>query len=73
MKEYIVKHSNGETETFYRLASAKSAIKADNGAKGFIYKIYFNGDFEPCGEIKMKGNNATLMAGATRQTKANYV
>ena len=36
-----------------------------------ITKIYANGDWEPCGEIKLSGSNKTFMAN-TRQTKAGY-
>lgn len=43
----------------------------EHNAKGTKTKVYSNGDWEPCGEIVLKGNNKTFMAN-TRQTKAGY-
>lgn len=52
------------------LTAAKKAMKEHN-AKGTKTKVYSNGDWEPCGEIVLKGSNKTFMAN-TRQTKAGY-
>ena len=71
MKVYIVvNREENYNEEFYNLNSAKAAMKEHN-AKGYIYKIYSNGDFENCGEIKLKGNNKTFIAN-TKQTMKNY-
>lgn len=50
--------------TFYDLTSAKKCIKAnlDKYSGSSITKIYANGDWENCGEIKMKGSNAIQMS-----------
>ena len=71
MKIYSVKFANGEVEDFYNLKSAKAAMKQDSNAKGVIYKIFSNGDFECCGNIKLEGNNKTFVAN-TRQQKESY-
>ena len=71
MKIYnVVNRETNYCEDFYNLNDAKKAMK-ENNAKGYIYKIYSNGDFESCGEIKLKGNNKTFVAN-TRQKKVNY-
>ena len=43
----------------------------EHNAKGYIYKIYSNGDFENCGEIVLKGSNKTFIANS-KQTTKNY-
>ena len=58
-------------EDFYSLLAAKKAMK-DHNAKGFITVVRSNGDWEPIGEIKLKGSNASMLAGATKQTTSNY-
>ena len=62
-----------DTFTFHSLAPAKKLIRENlSKYKGSsITKIYANGDWEPCGEIKLSGSNKTFMAN-TRQTKAGY-
>lgn len=71
MKIYSVKFANGEVEDFYSLKSAKAALRQDSNAKGVIYKIFSNGDWECCGSIKLKGSNETFLAN-TRQQKESY-
>ena len=71
MKTYdVVNNETGYRETFYDLPAAKKAMR-ENNAKGFITKIWRNGDWEPMGEIKLAGQNKTFAAN-TRQTKASY-
>lgn len=72
MKQYIVTMSDGTTHEVFSVKAAKELLATDKGAKAYGYKIYSNGDFEPIGEVKRKGSNATLMVGASRQTKPNY-
>lgn len=71
MKEYIVHHTNGESETYYNLAAAKKAMKSDQGSTGVIYKTWANGDFECLGNISLASHNRTFVAN-TRQRIANY-
>jgi hypothetical protein len=71
MKQYtVINRETGYNETFYSLPAAKAAMK-ENNATGHITKVFSNGDFVPCGEIKSKGSNKTFIAN-TRQIKANY-
>jgi len=71
MKQYIVKNNKtGYREEFYSLPEAKKAM-INNEAKGYILKIYSNGDYVDCGEINLNGNNKTFVAG-TKQLTANY-
>lgn len=62
-----------DTFTFYSLAPAKKLIKAnlDKYAGSSITKTWANGDWENCGEIKLTGNNKTMIAN-TRQQKPGY-
>lgn len=66
MKYYdtIYTNENGEEKrcTFFSLTEAKNYIKTHEGAKGYITNIHANGDWEPCGEIKIKGCNAIQMS-----------
>ncbi len=71
MKQYIVKHTNGMTEEYFNLTSAKAAMRQDQGSTGVIYKTWSNGDFECLSEIKLTGNNKTFVAN-TRQTTKSY-
>ena len=71
MKQYIVKHTDGTTEEFFCLTSAKVAMRQDQGSTGVIYKTWANGDFECLGSINLKGNNKTFAAN-TRQTTISY-
>ena len=71
MRIYTVSNDDGYSQEFYNLNEAKKAMK-EHKAKGFIISIRSNGDWEPVGEIKLKGNNASKLCGATKQTKLNY-
>lgn len=71
MKQYIVKHTDGTTEEFFTLTSAKAAMRQDKGSTGVIYKIWSNGDFECLGSISLKGDNRIFVAN-TRQTTKSY-
>ena len=71
MKVYtVINRSENYCEDFYNLTEAKKAMKEHN-AKGYIYKIYANGDFENCGEINLKGSNKTFIANSKQKVK-NY-
>lgn len=71
MKVYtVINRSENYCEDFYNLTEAKKAMKEHN-AKGYIYKIYANGDFENCGEITLKGSNKTFIANSKQKVK-NY-
>ena len=71
MRIYTVSNDQGYREDFYNLPAAKKAMKEHN-AKGFITAVSSNGDWEPMGEIKLKGSNASMLAGATKQNTNNY-
>lgn len=71
MRIYTVSNGQDYCEDFYNLSAAKKAMKEHN-AKGFITAVRSNGDWEPMGEIKLKGSNASMLAGATKQTTSNY-
>lgn len=71
MRIYSVSNEQGYHEDFYSLPAAKKAMKEHN-AKGFITVVRSNGDWEPMGEIKLKGSNASMLVGATKQTTNNY-
>ena len=71
MRIYSVSNGQDYCEDFYSLPAAKKAMKEHN-AKGFITVVRSNGDWEPMGEIKLKGSNASMLAGATKQTTNNY-
>ena len=58
-----------ESETFYNLTDAKKWMKERPGSTGTITKVWGNGDWEPCGEITLKGSNAVKMS---NQTTATY-
>ena len=71
MKVYtVINRSENYCEDFYNLTEAKKAMKEHN-AKGYIYKIYANGDFENCGEIILNGSNKTFIANSKQKVK-NY-
>lgn len=59
--------------TFYSLTPAKRLIKAnlDKYKGSSITKVYANGDWVNCGEIKISGSNKHFIAN-TRMTKVNY-
>ncbi len=73
MKIYNLEHNRGDgfidTYKTTNLTAAKLWMKRRPGSKGFITKVYANGDWEPCGEIKLKGSNAVQMS---NQTTATY-
>lgn len=71
MRIYTVSNEQGYYEEFYSLPVAKKAMKEHN-AKGFITAVRSNGDWESIGEIKLKGSNASMLVGATKQTISNY-
>lgn len=66
----VVNNETGYAQQFYMLKDAKAAMKEHN-AKGYITKVWSNGDWECVGEITLKGNNKTFCAN-TKQTKASY-
>lgn len=71
MKVYTVINRDADyQEDFFTLPEAKKAMR-ENNAKGFITKVWSNGDWEPMGEIKLTGRNKTFAAN-TRQEKASY-
>lgn len=71
MKIYnVINSETGYSEEFFNLTSAKKAMREHN-AKGYIAKVWSNGDWEPCGEIQLKGSNKTFIANS-RQTSASY-
>ena len=71
MKIYtVVNRETDYQEDFFSLPEAKKAMR-ENNAKGFITKVWSNGDWEPAGEITLKGSNKTFIAN-TRQQKKNY-
>jgi hypothetical protein len=70
MKVYlVVNREENYNEEFYNLTSAKKAMKEHN-AKGYIYKIYSNGDMVSCGEIAIKSNNKTFVANSKQIIKS---
>ncbi len=66
---------NGERkhEELYTLNAAKKLMRQHPGATGSKTKIYSNGDWVNCGEITLKGSNASFIANSPRNmNKANY-
>ncbi len=71
MKIYtVINRETGYHEEFHTLAEAKKAMHEHN-ATGHITKVWSNGDWEPAGEITLKGSNKTMMVN-TKQQKPNY-
>ena len=71
MKIYTVENQeSGYRDEFTSLTEAKKAMR-EHDARGFITKVWANGDWEPMGEIKLKGSNKTMCANC-RQKKAGY-
>lgn len=71
MKIYTVINKDiNYNEEFSTLSSAKKAMK-ENNAKGYITKIWSNGDWENLGEIILKGSNKTFISN-TKQIKKSY-
>lgn len=54
-------------EEFLRLREAKKAMKR-TGLPGFKIKVWSNGDWDPCGEINLSGQNKCHVVG-DRNTK----
>lgn len=52
----------GEQE-FFKLKEAKQEMKR-TGLAGSKVKVYSNGDWIPCGEIKLNGSNRCRVVGA---------
>ena len=71
MRIYTVSNGQDYCEEFYNLSAAKKAMKEHN-AKGFITVVRSNGDWEPMGEIKLKGSNASMLVGETTQPIRHY-
>ena len=70
MKIYHVANlETGYREEFFSLAAAKKAMR-ENNATGSITKVYSNGDWVPCGEIKLGGSNKTFIANSRQTTKS---
>ena len=74
MKIYNTSWQNPSTgeikrEVFYTLTTAKQWMKQREGSTGSITKVWSNGDWEPCGEIKLTGRNSVKMS---NQTTATY-
>lgn len=71
MKVYtVINRAADYQEEFTSLTEAKKAMREHN-AKGFITKIWRNGDWENLGEIQLKSSNKTFVAN-TRQTTKSY-
>ena len=71
MKIYTVENQeSGYRDEFTSLTEAKKAMR-EHDARGFITKVWANGDWEPMGEIKLNGSNKTMCANC-RQKKAGY-
>lgn len=71
MKIYnVINKETGYGEEFYNLSNAKKAMKEHN-AKGYIYKVYSNGDMVACGEITLKGYNKKFIANSNQKNR-NY-
>lgn len=70
MKIYnVVNSETGYREEFFNLSAAKKAMR-ENNAKGFITKVYSNGDWVDCGEITLNGSNKTFVANSQQTTKS---
>ena len=60
-------------EELYTLNAAKKLMHQHPGATGSKTKVYSNGEWVNCGEITLKGSNATFIANSPRNMKkANY-
>ena len=65
--------SERKYEDCYTLTAAKKLMRQHEGATGTKTKVYSNGEWVPCGEITLKGSNATHIANSPRNMKkANY-
>ena len=70
MRIYEVINDKGYQERFYNLTDAKKAMKTHD-ARGYITKVYSNGDWVDCGEIRLKASNKAFVANS-RMSKAGY-
>ena len=69
MKIYsVVNPMTGYAEDFFCIKAAKAAMRKHD-ADGFITKVYSNGDFVECGEIKLKGSNKRFIANSPGKMK----
>lgn len=66
---HVSNKETGFSEEFFSLAAAKKAMREHN-ATGSITKVYSNGDWVPCGEIKLQGSNKTFIANSRQTTKS---
>ena len=69
------KDENGQDQKdeVYSISEAKKIMKAHPGATGNKVKVYSNGDWVNCGEIKLKGSNKSFIANSPRNMKhSNY-
>ena len=69
------KDENGQDQRdeVYSVSEAKKIMKAHPGATGNKVKVYSNGDWVNCGEIKLKGSNKSFIANSPRNMKhSNY-
>lgn len=69
------KDENGQDQRdeVYSVSEAKKIMKAHPGATGSKVKVYSNGDWVNCGEIKLKGSNKSFIANSPRNMKhSNY-
>lgn len=73
MTQYtVINAKTGYREDFYSLTEAKAAMRTNN-ARCYKTKIYRNGDWIPCGEVMLKGNNKSMIANSPcTMQQANY-
>ena len=76
MTQYLVyDESSKESETFYSVSPAKrwmkERMKQGHEVSGSKTKIYSNGDWVPCGKIRLTGSNKVYVAN-TKAKRANY-
>lgn len=70
----VIDKTTNESEVFYSLSAAKKwmreRLKQGHEVSGSKTRIYSNGDWVPCGEIKLSGNNKDFVANS--MTTPNY-
>lgn len=70
----VIDKTTGEHEELYSLSSAKKwmreHLKQGHEVYGSKTRVYSNGDWVPCGEIILNGNNKVFVANS--MTKSNY-
>ena len=71
----VYDNTTKKSETFCTLTAAKkwmrARIKLGHDVSGEKYRIYSDGDFVNCGNIRLDGDNRSFVAN-TRQTKKGY-